>query len=188
MYLKYGEYFDCEDMKDSLQHDNVNFDSILKRVESNELIELHLIRYFIGNEGCMALSKRLSDVTKLHTLDLSLNAIEDSGCIALANALKINKSITALDLSFNMIAESGCNELCEALKINKNITTILFHEIEMDEHKSRVIELVNRNKRAKLFTALLGKNTNYSKSSFSVFESDYLCDLNLILIVLPQFF
>ena len=86
---------------------------------------------------CQMIAKVLSDpqrVTKLATLILSENLIDDEQAKIITSGLYQNSRITYLDLSRNKIGIEGCKSIAAMLKVNKNLKTLHLcdNEIQTD--------------------------------------------------------
>lgn len=85
-----------------------------------QLEKLELSNMNIGRNECMAIATLLRwTTTKLHTLALSSNQIDDDGVDTLVDALASSDLLHTLNLSHNNISDNGVNALMRALAHGK---------------------------------------------------------------------
>lgn len=85
--------------------------------------------------------------TKLETLNLYGNHINDDEIKFLMDALKINKSIKILCLGYNLIGDKGLEFISDTLKINKTLTKLfLYHNIFSDKGLEFISDALKINK------------------------------------------
>ncbi|PAA73067.1 hypothetical protein BOX15_Mlig021745g1, partial [Macrostomum lignano] len=89
----------------------------LIRVDSN-LTKLQLRFNQITDAGAARISEQLSGLrdppSKLVSLDLSSNCVQDGGATALAQALRTNRTLIHLSLSNNRVSDRGATALAES--------------------------------------------------------------------------
>ncbi|XP_042534785.1 leucine-rich repeat-containing protein 34 [Dipodomys spectabilis] len=83
--------------------------------ENHCLIELHMCKHGIKNDGMQQLCEGLHLNSSLRYLDVSCNKITRDGMVYLAAVLKSNTTLEVIDLSFNRIESAGVIYLSETL-------------------------------------------------------------------------
>ncbi|KAM6223900.1 leucine-rich repeat-containing protein 34 [Rhynchocyon petersi] len=83
--------------------------------QNNFLVELHMCKHDMKNDGLKHLCDALYLNTSLRYLDVSCNRITYDGIYFLAKVLKSNTTLEVLDLSFNRIENTGAKYLSETL-------------------------------------------------------------------------
>ena len=91
----------------------------------SRLTTLNISSNKIDDKKTLALTDALKDNTILTTLIMNNNEIGDNGAIALATLLTNKKTVLImLDISFNKIANNGAKALAVALKDNNTLITL----------------------------------------------------------------
>jgi Ran GTPase-activating protein (RanGAP) involved in mRNA processing and transport len=80
---------------------------------------------FSNKEDNMIFLQKALELSKLVSIDLSNNNIEDKGCRCIMDAMKFNNSLKSLNLSFNNITTNGGFYIADMLMKNKTIDTII---------------------------------------------------------------
>ncbi|XP_048203112.1 leucine-rich repeat-containing protein 34 isoform X2 [Perognathus longimembris pacificus] len=100
-------------MSSEQEESTVHVGHMLK--ENNCLIELHMCKHGMKNDGIQQLCEALYLNSSLRYLDVSCNKITRDGMVYLAAVLKSNTTLEVIDLSFNRIESAGANYLSETL-------------------------------------------------------------------------
>ncbi|KAM4889066.1 leucine-rich repeat-containing protein 34 isoform 2-T2 [Thomomys bottae] len=99
---------DCD-----LEESTVHIGHMLK--ENHCLMELHLCKHGMQNDGLQQLCEALYLNSTLRYLDVSCNKITQDGMLYLAAVLKSNATLEVIDLSFNRIESAGAKHLSKTL-------------------------------------------------------------------------
>ncbi|KAM4889065.1 leucine-rich repeat-containing protein 34 isoform 1-T1 [Thomomys bottae] len=83
--------------------------------ENHCLMELHLCKHGMQNDGLQQLCEALYLNSTLRYLDVSCNKITQDGMLYLAAVLKSNATLEVIDLSFNRIESAGAKHLSKTL-------------------------------------------------------------------------
>eukprot|EP00761_Pharyngomonas_kirbyi_P010697 gb/GECH01010718.1/.p1 GENE.gb/GECH01010718.1/~~gb/GECH01010718.1/.p1 ORF type:complete len:163 (+),score=18.75 gb/GECH01010718.1/:1-489(+) len=83
---------------------------------------LNLTTCYIGDEGCVSLSKLLAlESISIKALNLAKNQIGEKGCEHLVKALEQNSYVTQIYLANNKIGDEGCRYLSQLFLTNNSI-------------------------------------------------------------------
>jgi hypothetical protein len=108
---------------------------------------------FSNLEDNMLCLQKTLELSKLVSIDLSNNNIEDKGCRCIMDAMKFNNSLKSLNLSFNNITSTGGFYIADMLMKNKSIETIILagNNITDNGLQSLTNVLASNNRSVKFF-------------------------------------
>lgn len=112
----------------------------------------------LGRRDVSKLAKALEKSTKLQSLKIKSNGIDDSGAASLAKALKKNTTLLSLNLGWNNIRHKGLKAITNALNSNKSLTFISLKGNDIDSEGAEYIADLLKNNPT-IHSINLGANT-----------------------------
>lgn len=133
--LSFIHYFPVETLNlsfNNISNNGIGVISDLLSSKSCTLKKLNLKNNYLGDDGCIILSKGIKDNKSLISLNLSNNNIIYEGLIAIANSLKENNYLKKINFHKNLIDNVGFMDFYYILK---NIEKDRFTKIDFSDNE-----------------------------------------------------